>query len=359
MTNFPMTNDQFPNSPLKIHRIVWHILFWVSYIGVLIFVWGAYNKNFQKETIAQSLFLPEKLMATYFIIYFLFPQYLMKGKYLLFSAWFMVVMLGSGCVHWSVAYFIAKPIIYTNETWGSFFDPVSLLKSSIQTYPVVGVACFIKFVKFWYEQKQNAQLLKQEKLEAELKFLKSQIHPHFLFNTLNNLYALTLKKSDLAPEVVLKLSQLLDYMLYECDVDKISIQKEIDLVQNYIGLEQLRYSQRLNVSLEIEGDALGKTIAPMLILPFVENSFKHGLSDKQGDVWIKIFIRVEDNYIKILVENSKSETQKANKESYKEGIGLKNVQRRLELLYPQAYELIVEDWINSFSVALTIYDITY
>lgn len=172
-------------------------------------------------------------------------------------------------------------------------------------------------------------------IEAELKFLKSQIHPHFLFNTLNNLYALTLKKSDLAPDMVLKLSEMLDYMLYHSNEKEVLLKEEIELIRAYLELEKIRYGTRLHLTTTIQGDSNGRYIAPLLLLPFVENSFKHGASSKT-DPQIDLFIGINDSFLELNIANT---YQEQSVESYTEGIGLKNIQRRLEIQYKDRYEL--------------------
>jgi sensor histidine kinase YesM len=221
-------------------------------------------------------------------------------------------------------------------------------------YPVVVLGTLIKFFKIWYKNQQRSQKLEQDKLQAELKFLKAQIHPHFLFNTLNNLYALTLKKSERAPEIVLKLSDLLNYMLYECNSELVPLKKEIELVENYVALEKLRYGDRLDASISVKVENPDLKITPMLILPFVENSFKHCVSGETENAWVSIDITLKKNQLTIKVDNSKSNTDNKDEQKYREGIGLKNVKRRLELLYEGVYELKILDTEESYLVVLRL-----
>jgi len=226
--------------------------------------------------------------------------------------------------------------------------------SSISVYTIAAIAAIIKLLKQWFTTQQINQSLKQEKLAAELKFLKAQIHPHFLFNTLNNLYALTLKKSAKAPEVVLKLSDLLDYMLYECNVSKVGLDKEITMLENYIELEKIRYGDDLTVDFQIDKASKSVLISPMLLLPLVENAFKHGVSAEINSKWIKINLETNNGSLQFSIENSKDPKSTNNKETYTEGIGLKNVIRRLELVYKDVHELKVSDNGDSFIVVLKI-----
>lgn len=217
---------------------------------------------------------------------------------------------------------------------------------------VGGFAVAIKLMKYWYQKNRDNQLLIQQNLQAELALLKSQVHPHFLFNTLNNLYALTLTNSPKSPEVVLKLSSLLTYMLYDCNPAKVLLAKEVDLLRDYIVLEKLRYEERLDISVSISGEVQGKLIAPLLLLPFLENSFKHGVSEQLDQAWISLDVSVRANTLKFKLINSKplSESPKPNPE----GIGLQNVRKRLELIYPNQYELLLLNEEETFMVVLTL-----
>ncbi|ELR70179.1 putative two-component system sensor protein [Fulvivirga imtechensis AK7] len=335
-------------------RVGKHILFWLAFISFFAVLWGSFNDDYFHQFELQLLYLPEKLLATYITLYILLPSFLLKEKYILFFFWVAIVLLIAGLIHWLTAYYIERPIYYRYDDWGSVWHPAKVLKSATHIYPVVVLATMIKFFEHWYRNQQATQNLAKEKLEAELKFLRAQVHPHFLFNTLNNLYALALKKADNTPEVVLKLSDLLNYMLYECNTDQAPLDKEIKLVENYVALEKLRYGDRLDVSMRVKGDISGKVIAPMLVLPFVENSFKHGTSSETEKAWISIDLTVKGNLLTLKVDNSKSNHETDDEKQYREGIGLKNVKRRLELLYGGSYELKILDTDESYLVVLKL-----
>ncbi|MEM7297265.1 MAG: histidine kinase, partial [Bacteroidota bacterium] len=167
--------------------------------------------------------------------------------------------------------------------------------------------------------------------------------------------ALTLKQSKDAPEVVLKLSDLLNYMLYECTADQVLIDKEIKLLKDYIALEKIRYGNRLNISFNILGKSDGKRVAPLMLLPFVENSFKHGVSEEMDEAWVSIDLELKSENLTLKVENSKSKHEdREDQFNYKQGIGLKNVQRRLELLYPEKHKLEMHDSDDSFLIVLSL-----
>ena len=338
----------------QIPRVGKHILFWVVFASFYAILYGSFDDEYSKQFTLQFIFLIPKIFATYLAMYWLLPAYLLKSKYLLFFGWFIVILLISGAMSWAISLYIEQPYFYPQENYGKFWTPLKILKSATYMYPVVVLGTLIKFFKIWYKNQQRSQKLEQDKLQAELKFLKAQIHPHFLFNTLNNLYALTLKKSEKAPEIVLKLSDLLNYMLYECNSELVPLKKEIELVENYVALEKLRYGDRLDASISVKVENPDLKITPMLILPFVENSFKHGVSGETENAWVSIDITLKKNQLTIKVDNSKSNTDNKDEQKYREGIGLKNVKRRLELLYEGGYELKILDTEDSYLVVLRL-----
>jgi len=346
--------EKIVNYYSRIPRVTKHILFWLVFVTFYAILYGSFNEDYLRQLQIQLLYLPEKLLATYITLYFLLPKFLLKERYGLFFGLLIILLLASGVLHWAVALYVEQPIFYPNETWGRFLYPNKILKSATYIYPVVVLATLVKFFKHWYNYQAATQKLAQEKLQAELKFLRAQVHPHFLFNTLNNLYALTLKKSDSAPAIVLKLSDLLNYMLYECNTDRVPLKKEIELLENYVSLEKLRYGDHLDISFNVKGDIQQKAIAPMLILPFVENSFKHGVSGETEEAWISVDLSVKDDLMTLKVDNSKSGQVTKDEQQYKEGIGLNNVKRRLELLYPDKYDLKIMDTDESYLVVLKL-----
>ena len=344
---------------LNKYRLLWHLLFWLFYLVFYTFQYGLFQMDLYITFLTGLFSLPIVMSAVYFNIYFIIPNYLLTKKYKLFFILFLLSAIAFTIFLRIDSYYIVVPTLYSAEfldryyTVG-FFRISYLFSHFVSIYTVVVGASFIKLLTQWYRSKEQNQLLAREKLETELKFLKSQIHPHFLFNTLNNLYALTLKKSDKAPETVLKLSELLDFMLYECNTSKISLNKELQLVKNYISLEELRYDNNLSVNLKIDGDTRNTEIAPLLILPFVENCFKHGISEETENSWINILLRVNKTSLLLVVENSKPYESRQNAEEFKDGIGFDNVKRRLELLYPGKHKLEISKNNRKYSVKLEL-----
>jgi LytS/YehU family sensor histidine kinase len=203
----------------------------------------------------------------------------------------------------------------------------------------------------WYGQQLLIQKITVEKLHAEVDFLRAQVNPHFLFNVLNNLYALTLKKSELAPDVVLKLSEMMEYMLYDSTDEKVLLEKEVTYLKNYIELEQLRLRDESAIRLHVNALFDGQEIAPLLLLPLVENAFKHGLSTQSKNGWLTVKIGLHQSTLSVVVENAKAPVLVSKS---KGGIGLGNLRKRLELLYPSRHHLAVEDKKDTFLVKLEI-----
>lgn len=333
------------------NRLLKHFLFWFSYSILTISQSGILEeKDIIMEMQVFFLVLPVKMFFTYIVLEVLIPRFLLEGKFLSFlSSVFLVIPFAMVALR-ATAHFLVYPYLYPEGVSKGFFCSPCFFYGFFIYLFLFGYAASLKIFKHWYMEQKKSQKLKKEKLEAELKFLKAQIHPHFLFNTLNNLYALTLKKSDLAPEMVLKLSELLNYMLYECNAEYVSIEKELKLVDDYIELEKLRYRDSNNITIEKRGIYGGKQISPMLILPFVENAFKHGLSENLSNCYVEIISDIDANYFYFTVKNSKNNSNLIKKDSFKEGIGLQNVKRRLDLQYPNQYTLNIEDNNNHFKV---------
>lgn len=337
-------------------RILSHIVFWLLYWLYHSLLYGSYYGNYMMQFASEGLYLPVKMAATYGTLYVLLPRYFIERKYLKFVLIFGGLLIFAATFQRVVDYTLISRILNPELASTPFFSAVPILKIILGIYPVVALAAFIKLAKHWYERDLVTQELEKDKLEAELKFLKAQIHPHFLFNTLNNLYALTLKGSKQAAEVVLKLSGLLSYMLYEGNRRKVAIREELEVIETYISLEKIRYGERLEVTYNVCGNTDDKEIPPMLIIPFVENTFKHGTSGQPENAWINIKIEVAEDLLTLMVENSKTNGIPVETTEFesKEGIGLKNVKRRLDLLYGDRHELQISDDEDRFRVLLKL-----
>jgi len=343
----------------KTGRLFSHLAFWAIVYAFFVVFFGRSSQDYQTTIIFVSILFPLAIATTYFLIYYLIPKFLLQGRKVLFSLLlaylFVITFWLSGLI--SIFIFTIIADYQVKSAAPIAFDSLSLI---VGLYFVILVAVAIKQVKRAFQMQQTNTSLEQMKLEtelklkeAELKLLRAQIHPHFLFNTLNNLYGLALEKSELAPDLVLRLSDLLDYMLYRCNQPKVSLKNELKYIRNYIEIEQIRYGTKLKLKINISGDADSLEIAPMLLLPFVENAFKHGTSKQISNPFIHINVNIQGETLNFSIVNSK--TQLAEKEeSYTQGIGLKNVGKRLELLYPEKYKLNISPEASTFKVDFEI-----
>ncbi len=211
----------------------------------------------------------------------------------------------------------------------------------------------IKYYKKGVKQQVRLQEAEAKQLQTELVLLKSQVNPHFFFNTLNNLYALSLDQSKRVPEVILKISDLMRYILESSNNKKVLLTQEVNFVQNYLSLEKLRLSVNSDISFNLSGNPDGKTIAPMLFIPFIENSFKHGISASTRSNYVHIDLKIQENDLFFSVENNKRENYKTKDQSSSKS-GIINVTRRLQLLYPDKHKLDIEENKKSYRVDLKI-----
>jgi len=235
----------------------------------------------------------------------------------------------------------------------NFLD-YNLLPFYFETGLITFIAFSIKLFKERNQAQEEKNQLEKQKLQAELNALKGQLNAHFLFNTLNNLYGLAKKKSDHTPAGILMLSEMLHFVLYECTQESYSLQKELDFINNYIELEKLRYGERLRIEKEEDLQNPETEIAPLLLFPFVENSFKHGASKKKDKVWIKIKVASSQHHLKFEVENNRH-LEPSSDPRPTGGLGLENVQKRLDILYPKQHTLSIRSEDSTFSVRLKIH----
>jgi sensor histidine kinase YesM len=357
----------FSNQPS--YRIARHLLFWgvwwlfftIIYsskpISVSLTEIRLYRVSFGVSAVEALLYMPIHIIYSYAIIYLLIPAFLLRNRYLSFLTGVVIFTFLAAIVSHLITYLWITPYRLSQGTppplSSFFFGLMAGLRGGLQTG---GFAAAIVLLKHFYMKQQANQQLEREKLTAELQLLKSQVHPHFLFNTLNHLYALTLTSSGQAPDVVLKLSGLLSYMLYECDAPKVLVSNEIKLVQTYIELEKMRYGDRVDIAVNVRGNSKDKLIAPLLLIPFIENSFKHGVSEQLDQAWITLDILIKNDTLTFKLINSTPELEQPYnpKIDHSERIGLKNVKKRLDLIYPGQYELKISKEGEVFMVTLSV-----
>jgi LytS/YehU family sensor histidine kinase len=289
------------------------------------------------------------MLYTYPLTNWALPKYLLKGKYLQF----FFIIAGWMIAGWYLNYLYRFYVLIPYQEFMGFqniqkdMNSVGSLLASITT---AFAACIIVLFKHWVKKQHEWLQAEKEKVTAELQLLKAQVHPHFLFNTLNNIYSFSLTHSPKTPELILKLSSLLSYMLYDCKADQVLLEKEIEVMKDYVDLERERYGNKIEISWNVEGDVEDKYIAPLLLLPFLENAFKHGTSEQLEKPWLNFSLVVKHNSLKCKVANSKNEFVPAGNR----GIGIENVKKRLQFLYPDKHELKINDEGDFFVVSLLL-----
>lgn len=319
-------------------------LFVVSY-----FNWGvglSWKGSLWKTVAFGFLWLPGSFIAVYPMIYVLFPRYLYRKKFAQFFVGYVLLILAAKLVTEGVALAV-RDVPYVKAFQiraGQFVAPFVNITS---------LAAAVELIRYFYFQEKKSVQAKLEKTKVELDLLKSQIHPHFLFNTLNSLFAHTMIKSPESPKIVVGLSDLLRFMVYESRVEFIPLDQEIQLLKNYINLEKLRYGADLDVSFTYSGQTEKKLIRPLLLLPLVENAFKHGVSDQLEQKWISLNIHVDGERLKCKLANS-CDLQEGSEEgsACAQDTGMENVRKRLELYYPGGYSFIVSQQPEVFLVSL-------
>jgi LytS/YehU family sensor histidine kinase len=296
------------------------------------------------------------MAGTYFTTDVLFRKYLFKKKFIGFIALFIISGMVVTLLSEMVSYAIVMPYFYPKFSDSfQFFNPIDMIANFANLYFIIAFAVVIILMSDWFKSEQIKEQVLKEKIEAELQVLKSQIHPHFLFNTLNNLYGLILKgENDLALATLLKISSMLDYMLHEANAPVVALRREIEIIEDYIALERIRYGDRIKITVNVEGEYSGKTISPLLLFPFVENSFKHGASEALENPWVNLIITTTDSRMTLKLENSKSQPLPTQKRENTGGIGISNVRKRLDLLYNGSYDLNISDEERRYTVILSL-----
>ena len=350
--------DSLINKILQ-NRVLTHVLYWT--VSVLLWaIVGTFGNPDKLEPLVNKLcYLPGQLVATYTFIYYLLPKFAYKKKYFSFVFFLILSAYVSTVLARFFKIYVYESVMGRPQEKDPIIDiltniPALLGQYLLWVYLFALFTVLVKLTKDYFQQKRQVESLKKDKAAAELGFLKAQLHPHFLFNTLNNLYTLTLYKSDEAPDIVLKLAQILDYTLHQDKKAGISMQKEVSLIQNYIDLELLRYGDRLDFIFNKNIQNEEVLITPLVLLSIVENAFKHGASGDHGRPKIHIDLSVENDLLHFEVFNSKPKVTQVDKTNFKKGIGMNNVKRQLVLLYPEQHEFKIEETPDSYKVVLEI-----
>jgi two-component system, LytTR family, sensor histidine kinase AlgZ len=341
-------NDFIFSSRYRVYR---HVIYWTFHISIWAAFWvvAGMSTPYERQLLYMAAWTPVFILFGYPLIYGAIPYLLLKGKVLQF---FLTVLA------WGFAG------LYIDEAGRSYImiplQEAIGLDRPIPRGPIAScylcmttsaaIPMIIKFFKLLTIKQRAWVQAKQEQITTELQLLKAQVHPHFLFNTLNNIYSFSLERSPKTPGLVLKLSSLLSYMLTDCKTEKVQLAKEIEIMKNYIDLERERYGNNIRISWNVEGEINDKPIAPLLLLPFLENAFKHGTSEQIEKSCLSVDISVKQDVLRCMITNSKNESVPYSEK----GIGVANVKKRLEFIYPGNYELNLKDEARFFVVTLLV-----
>lgn len=293
-------------------------------------------------------------------MYFVIPFFLLKQKYWQTALWTVACFILTALFSSFIGQLVIDPVrdyllgpennIYRRSSTDTLY--MSLLAGLRGGLTTGGIAAAIKLMKYWYIKEQRNLQLQKENVESQLQLLKAQVHPHFLFNTLNNIYSTTQKTSPEASRMITELSDILRFILYECNAPLVPLSKEIKMVRDYVNLEQIRYGNNIDIHIETPEDTSGLQIAPLLLLPLVENCFKHGTSNMIDQPWISFQVSLENNWLTMKLVNGKA--KETNTKKTNTGIGIANVQKRLSLIYPGKHSLIITNDDEVFIVNLKL-----
>lgn len=351
------------------YRLQRHVTFWLFWTIFQGFLYSfvainsarGYLRNLPLSMVESFIFLIAHMFLAYSLIYFVIPRFLLRQKYWQTAAWtfgcFLVTGLISAMLNITIVdslrvSLIGAPYAASPFRSSSINLHLSLLAGLRGGITIGGIAAAIKLMKYWYIKEQRNLQLQKENMESQLQLLKAQVHPHFLFNTLNNIYAYTQNTSSVASKLVTRLSDLLRFILYESNQPLVPLEKELKLIRDYIALEKIRYGNKLELDIQMPANAKGFYIAPLLLLPLVENCFKHGASNVLEQPWISLHIDLRENQLQVKLLNGKSD--KTTRTQNGAGIGIDNVRKRLELLYPGKSELSITNDEEVFIVNLKV-----
>jgi two-component system, LytTR family, sensor histidine kinase AlgZ len=331
-----------------------HISFWLVYLSFFFYQLSNFRQGRYFEWEKATVFGISQLLFTMLIAYlnyfYFLPRYLVHKKMWRYLLEFLIPFAIIIAFRVHLQRFLVDGYTYQRQYFYSTFYIVEISVISLFITIFIGM---VRFAADWFDLAAKQKEIENQRLTAELNFLKAQINPHFLFNTLNNLYYLAYTQSPNTTEVIAKLSQMMRYMIYDSNHQLVPMSKEIEYMQSYISLERLRLNNQIPIKFDIHGNPQEVLIAPLIFITFLENAFKHGVSNNHPGAWINILIQLNGKECTYQVENSKITTVKPEA-GEKSGIGLQNVKRRLELSYPERYQLTIDDKPDRFLVKLNI-----
>ena len=348
------------SSRILFGRTARNISFWITFtLFQLLHFFTAEEFSTQEFFFSLRFYLLQSLMlcvVAYVNNLYLLPKLFQKKKYAAyFSILLLWVLLSAKAVEWFYDYFLKAYPESFNEAGQNISDMPYIAAVFLTGLFLFGFT-MAKFANDYFVREDAVKQMEKKQVESELNFLKAQINPHFLFNTLNSIYALALKKSDQTADVVLRLSDLLRYILYECNADKIPLTKEIETIKNYVELEKIRTSGTDRIRFTVSGKPDGILVAPLIWISFVENAFKHGMGSLAKEGFVHVDMQITPEEVRFTCLNNYAATKPAESEVFLKngGIGLDNLKKRLRLLYPDRHQLTMEKKSDTFYVELII-----
>jgi sensor histidine kinase YesM len=327
--------------------------FWILSTYVLFRVFNQDPENITTDLIYTVLFQISLWFVVYFQLWLLIPRLLKPGRYVVYVLGF-VFSLRAGVAINHLTFDYLADWLFPNYYFISFYENGELMQFML----IYGVASTLfKLSKSWFDlnnKEKQINRLEREKLDAELQALRAQLDPHFLFNSLNNVYSLALDADQKVPAYILQLSDNLRYMLYECQAAEVPLSKELEYIRNYLELQRLKTGPEVRIELEVSGKVEACKVAPLLFIPFIENSFKHGLKGKTPNAKILISFVCQEAGLQFRIFNTIAQAPEDSVLPVVGGIGLENVQKRLELLYPNQHHLSIEQDNEQFLVELKL-----
>lgn len=334
-----------------------HISFWLVYLSFFFYQISNFRRgreiDWEQATYFGLVQLAFTMAMAYLNYFYLLPRFLVHKKFWRYLLEFIIPFVVIITLRIHVQRYLIDGYTYQRQ---HFYSTFYMVEVGIITLFITIFIGMIRIAADWFELAARQREIENQRLSAELNFLRAQINPHFLFNTLNNLYYLAYSKSNNTTEVIARLSQMMRYMIYDTNANLVPLVKEIEYMQNYISLERLRLNNEIPIRFDIEGEPEGVLIAPLILITFLENAFKHGVSNNNPSAWVNIRLQLEGGQCIYTVENSKgrSATRPEAIDQNKSGVGLQNVKRRLDLSYPGRYELKEQNGEEKYSIELKI-----
>jgi two-component system LytT family sensor kinase len=330
-------------------QIFWHAFFWVFILLFCVAIARNNSKLSVNDLLVIIVLYGVINISLFYLNYLVFiPRFLDKKRYGLFALSIVVAVIVYGFGKYGVGLIFKQYVLMRMKAhvtgFGSYF-----LSTIFTSLTFLFLSSVLKFTVDWFLNERIQRDLENQRLSAELAFLKSQINPHFLFNSLNSIYSLAYQRSETTPEAILKLSEIMRYMLYECNDNKVDLGKELQYLQNYIDLQKIRFGNKAFIDFKITGKVESQQIVPLLLIAFIENAFKHGVANIPQSP-IRLAIDVDDAHLHFYIQNKKHN----NNRDSGGGIGLNNVKRRLDLLYPGKYNLDIRDEADTYTVELSL-----